>query len=143
PLAVQGKLLRALEERAIDRIGGRAPVPVDVRVIAATNRDLKASAEAGEFRQDLYFRLAVFPIAIPALRERGNDIVLLAEHFAEKFGQEFRGRAAGFSDEALQVLCDGNWPGNVRELANMIERACILADGDVLEAKDLGVVAAE
>jgi DNA-binding NtrC family response regulator len=141
PLAVQGKLLRALEERCVDRIGGRAPVPVDVRVIAATNRGLKALAESGEFRQDLYFRLAVFPISIPALRYRDNDVVLLATHFAEKFGQELRGRPASFSDEALQILRAGSWPGNVRELANVIERACILADTDTLGIKDIGTIA--
>ena len=143
PLAVQGKLLRALEERAIDRIGGRAPVPVDVRVIAATNRDLKAQAENGEFRQDLFFRLAVFPISIPALRERSGDIVLLAGHFAEKFGREFRGCGVVLKDEAIAALQKQRWPGNVRELANVIERACILADSDELCAKDLGLVSAQ
>ncbi len=139
PLAVQGKLLRALEEHAIDRIGGRAPVPVDVRVIAATNRDLKASAESGEFRLDLFFRLAVFPIRVPPLRERGADTVLLAEHFAEKFGREFRGRAAKLNIEAIEALQNQQWTGNVRELANVIERACILADTDELSPKDLGI----
>ena len=143
PLAVQGKLLRALEEHAIDRIGGRAPVPVDVRVIAATNRDLKTLSETGEFRSDLFFRLAVFPITIPALRERGKDIVMLAEHFAEKFGREFRGRAVTFSDESLRILRDQPWFGNVRELANVIERACILADTDELQPKDLGLISSQ
>jgi DNA-binding NtrC family response regulator len=141
PLSVQGKLLRALEERCVDRIGGRAPVPVDVRVIAATNRDLKTSAENGEFRLDLYFRLAVFPISIPALRERDEDILMLAEHFAEKFGKEFRGRGAKLSDGAIAVLKRQPWTGNVRELANVIERACILADTDELSPGDLGFTA--
>jgi DNA-binding NtrC family response regulator len=139
PLAVQGKLLRALEERAIDRIGGRAPVPVDVRVIAATNRDLRSAAESGEFRLDLFFRLAVFPVSIPALRERAEDIVLLAEHFAEKFGREFRGRPATVNAESIALLKKQLWTGNVRELANVIERACILADSDQLTPKDLGL----
>jgi len=138
PLAVQGKLLRALEERAIDRIGGRSPVPVDVRVIAATNRDLKTLAENGEFRSDLFFRLAVFPISIPPLRERDGDTILLAGHFAEKFGREFRGRAAKLNDKAVKALQNRQWTGNVRELANVIERACILADSDELSPKDLG-----
>jgi DNA-binding NtrC family response regulator len=143
PLSVQGKLLRALEERAIDRIGGRTAVPVDVRVIAATNRDLKAEAESGEFRLDLFFRLAVFPISIPPLRERGEDIALLAEYFAEKFGREFRGRAATLSAESIAVLARKEWPGNVRELANVLERACILADAAQLSPQDLGFGAAD
>src|ERR687883_99719 len=94
PLAVQGKLLRAIEEKAIDRIGGKAPGPVDVRVVAATNRELQQAAERGEFRRDLYFRLAVFPIEIPPLRTRGEDVLLLARHFAAEFGTELRGREA-------------------------------------------------
>jgi DNA-binding NtrC family response regulator len=138
PLAVQGKLLRALEERAIDRIGGRTAVPVDVRVIAATNRDLKAEAESGEFRLDLFFRLAVFPISIPPLRERGQDIVLLAEYFAEKFGREFRGHPATLAEETVAAMLRQQWPGNVRELANVLERACILADSSELTPNDLG-----
>src|ERR687893_1467539 len=92
PLSVQGKLLRAIEEKMIDRIGGRAPVPVDVRVVAATNRDLRAAAESGEFRRDLFFRLAVFPIEIPPLRERDDDVLTLAQHFAAQLGKELRGR---------------------------------------------------
>lgn len=138
PLAVQGKLLRALEERCVDRIGGRAPVPVDVRVIAATNRDLKTNAENGEFRSDLYFRLAVFPISIPLLRERGQDMIMLAENFAEKFGREFRNRPATISRECAEQIVRQQWPGNVRELANVIERACILADTSELTSHDLG-----
>ncbi len=141
PLSVQGKLLRALEERAIDRIGGRTAIPVDVRVIAATNRDLKLEAESGQFRLDLFFRLAVFPISIPPLRERGQDIVLLAEYFAEKFGREFRGRAAILSAESIALMSQQQWPGNIRELANVIERACILADSAELAPRDLGFTA--
>src|SRR5436190_19288625 len=94
PLAVQGKLLRAIEEKSIDRIGGRGPIPVDVRVVAATNRDLRAAVDAGEFRGDLFFRLAVFPIEIPPLRERGEDIALLARSFAAELGRDLRGRGA-------------------------------------------------
>jgi DNA-binding NtrC family response regulator len=139
PLAVQGKLLRAIEEKMVDRIGGRAPVPVDVRVVAATNRDLKAAVDEGQFRGDLFFRLAVFPLEIPALRERGEDVVLLAQHFAVQIGRELRGREASLSDGALAKLRQHKWPGNVRELENAIERACILSDTLLLEAKDFAV----
>jgi len=139
PLTVQGKLLRVIEEKVVDRIGGRSPVPVDVRVVAATNRDLKAAVESGEFRRDLFFRLAVFPLVIPPLRERDSDIALLAKHFAAQLGKELRGREVTLSDEALKTLHAHKWPGNVRELENAIERACILSDTMVLEPKDLGI----
>lgn len=138
PLGVQGKLLRAIEEKVIDRIGGRSPVPVDVRVVAATNRDLKAAVEEGQFRGDLFFRLAVFPLEIPPLRDRDDDIGMLAKHFAAELGRELRGREAELSDEALKELRKHKWPGNVRELENSIERACILSDTLVLEPRDLG-----
>jgi DNA-binding NtrC family response regulator len=141
PLAVQGKLLRAIEEKSVDRIGGRAPVPVDVRVVAATNKDLRTAVDQGEFRGDLFFRLAVFPIDIPPLRERGEDVVLLARHFAAEIGKEMRGRAASLSDAAIEALRSHRWPGNVRELENSIERACILADAAELQPLDLGLVA--
>ena len=139
PLAVQGKLLRAIEEKMIDRIGGRTPLPVDVRVVAATNKDLKTAVDNGEFRGDLFFRLAVFPIQIPALRQRDEDVVLLARHFAAQLGKELRGREATLSENALKVLKEHRWPGNVRELENAIERACILTDTMVLEPRDLGL----
>ena len=141
PLSVQGKLLRAIEEKTIDRIGGRASIPVDVRIVAATNRDLRQAAEAGEFRSDLFFRLAVFPIEIPPLRERGQDIALLAAHFAAKLGKELRGRHATLSDASLAALEAHPWHGNVRELQNAIERACILADSAIIEPADLGIAA--
>jgi DNA-binding NtrC family response regulator len=139
PLAVQGKLLRAIEEKTVDRIGGRMPVPVDVRIVAATNRELQQAAEAGEFRRDLYFRLAVFPIEIPPLRARGDDVALLARHFAAQFGKELRGREATLTDDAIAALRAHAWPGNVRELENAIERACILADASQLDARDLSL----
>jgi DNA-binding NtrC family response regulator len=139
PLAVQGKLLRAIEEKTVDRIGGRAPVHVDVRVVAATNRDLRAAAESGEFRRDLFFRLAVFPVEIPPLRERERDVLLLARHFAAQIGKELRGREAVLSEAASQALNAHAWPGNVRELENAIERACILSDTAMLEPQDLGL----
>jgi DNA-binding NtrC family response regulator len=139
PLAVQGKLLRAIEEKTVDRIGGKAPLPVDVRVVAATNKDLKAAVEKGEFRGDLFFRLAVFPIEIPALRKRDNDVLLIAREFAAQLGKELRGREATLSEDSLRALQAHHWPGNVRELENAIERACILTDTMVLEPKDLGL----
>ena len=142
PLSVQGKLLRAIEEKVVDRIGGRAQVPVDVRVVAATNKDLKSAVDQGEFRGDLFFRLAVFPLEIPALRERGDDVVLLANHFASQLGRELRGREAELSKEAIAHIRGRPWPGNVRELENAIERACILSDSLILEPRDLGLVSA-
>jgi DNA-binding NtrC family response regulator len=142
PLSVQGKLLRAIEEKVVDRIGGRAQVPVDVRVVAATNKDLKTAVDQGEFRGDLFFRLAVFPLEIPALRERGDDVVLLANHFASQLGHELRGREAELSNEAIAHIRGRAWPGNVRELENAIERACILSDSLILEPRDLGLVSA-
>ena len=142
PLSVQGKLLRAIEEKVVDRIGGRAQVPVDVRVVAATNKDLKTAVDQGEFRGDLFFRLAVFPLEIPALRERGDDVVLLANHFASQLGHELRGREAELSNDAIAHIRGRPWPGNVRELENAIERACILSDSLILEPRDLGLVSA-
>ena len=141
PLTAQGKLLRAIEEKVVDRIGGRAPVPIDVRVVAATNKDLKTAVESGEFRSDLFFRLAVFPLEIPPLRERESDILLLAKHFAAQLGKELRKREATLSEAACAALQAHHWPGNVRELENAIERACILSDTMVLEPKDLGLAA--
>ncbi len=143
PLGIQGKLLRVIEERVVDRIGGKAPIPVDVRIVAATNRDLSIAVEQGQFRGDLFFRLAVFPIKIPALRDRDDDVTLLAKHFAGQLGKELRGKEAGLSEDALIALHTHKWPGNVRELENVIERACILSDTMVLTARDLGLTVAE
>jgi DNA-binding NtrC family response regulator len=139
PLGVQGKLLRAIEEKVVDRIGGSAPVAVDVRVVAATNKDLKAAVDNGQFRGDLFFRLAVFPIEVPPLRDRSDDIILLAQHFAAEIGRELRGREAQLSPGAIDALKQHHWPGNVRELENAIERACILSDSLTLEPADLGL----
>lgn len=143
PVAVQSKLLRAIEEKEVDRIGGRAPIAVDVRVVAATNKDLIRAVDAGEFRRDLYFRLAVFPVKIPALKERGDDVVLLAKHFSEEFGKEFRKQKVALSNDAIAAIRSHEWNGNVRELENAIERACILADSNTLEPQDLGLVEKE
>jgi DNA-binding NtrC family response regulator len=140
-LSVQGKLLRVIEEKAVDRIGGKSAIPVDVRVVAATNRDLRAAVDDGEFRGDLFFRLAVFPIEIPPLRARGDDVVLLARNFAAQIGKEFQGREATLSESSIAAIQAHQWPGNVRELENSIERACILSDGAELEPRDLGLAA--
>jgi DNA-binding NtrC family response regulator len=138
PSAVQAKLLRALESGRVQRLGATADVSVNVRVIAATNRDLEAAAEAQAFRRDLYYRLAVFPIRIPPLRERGSDIQLLAEHFLERFRRELRKPQLALSANAKQALAAHPWPGNVRELQNVMERAAILNDG-AIDAENLGL----
>src|SRR5712672_4317734 len=143
PLAVQGKLLRVIEEKSVDRIGGRTSIPVDVRVVAATNKDLRGAVDNGEFRGDLFFRLAVFPIEIPPLRERGEDVILLGRHFAAQLGKELRGREALLSDASVAAFRAHRWPGNIRELENAIERACILADDIGLEPRDLGFMSIE
>ncbi|MEW6207999.1 MAG: sigma-54 dependent transcriptional regulator [Acidobacteriota bacterium] len=137
--AVQAKLLRVLEERKITRLGGSADIEVDVRIVAATNRELKSAVAAKQFREDLYFRLAVFPVHIPALRERRGDIRQLAEFFAAKYGRELRRATFKLSDEAVRALEEYDWPGNVRELENCIERACILARGNEIAPADLNI----
>lgn len=140
PAGTQAKLLRVLEEHVIERLGGTAAIEVDVRVIAATNRDLESAAARGEFRQDLYYRLAVVPIRIPALRERGDDVRIRAEHFLERFRKELRKPRLAFTPDAVAALRAHPWPGNVRELQNAVERASILNDGE-LTAADLGLAA--
>ncbi len=138
-LPVQSKLLRVLEERKITRLGGSADLEVDVRVVAATNRDLKAAIASKQFREDLYFRLAVFPVHIPALRERRSDVRQIAEFFAAKYGRELRRAPLRLTDESLRSLEEYDWPGNVRELENTIERACILARGLEILPVDLNI----
>jgi DNA-binding NtrC family response regulator len=128
--ALQAKLLRVLQEQTFERLGGTKTVTVDVRVIAATNRDLLSMAAAKTFRDDLYYRLGVFPILLPPLRERPGDIVSLAEHFLASVGRRIGKRIGGFSEDAIQVLKGYRWPGNIRELQNVIERAAILCRGD-------------
>ncbi|OGP33024.1 MAG: sigma-54-dependent Fis family transcriptional regulator [Deltaproteobacteria bacterium GWC2_65_14] len=136
--AVQVKLLRVLQEREIERVGGALPIPVDVRVLAATNRDLRAQVASGRFREDLFYRLNVFPIELPPLAQRREAILPLAEYFREKFSAAFGKRVTGFSEEAGSALRDYGWPGNVRELQNVIERAVILSGGSV-EAEHLNL----
>jgi transcriptional regulator with PAS, ATPase and Fis domain len=133
-LSLQAKLLRVLEEGAFRRVGGLKDIPLDVRVIAASNRDLKTESEAGRFRLDLYYRLSIIQIDIPPLRERGDDILLLAEHYIETIGSRLRLRRkiTGLAPEVGTMFRRYNWPGNVRELRNVIERALILEDSDVI-----------
>ncbi len=132
PLDLQPKLLRVLQEREIERIGGNKVIPVDVRLIAATNRDLKLMTDEREFREDLYYRLNVFPILIPPLRERPEDISLLATHFTQKIAQRMNRKIDCIPRDALEQLARYPWPGNVRELENVIERAVILTRGNTL-----------
>jgi DNA-binding NtrC family response regulator len=137
PMSIQAKLLRVLEERRFERVGGTQSIDVDVRVIVATNRNLQRLAEEKLFREDLYFRISAVPLTIPPLRSRGNDSNLLADHFLEKFSREFKKPGLQLSTEARDALTAYGWPGNVRELQNTLERAVILADGDSIRAQDL------
>jgi DNA-binding NtrC family response regulator len=136
---LQAKLLRVLQEKEVDRVGGRSPVRIDVRVIATTNRNLASLVREGEFREDLYYRLNVVCLSIPPLRERPADIPLLAGYFCRKYGREFGRESVRCSDDALQALSKQRWPGNVRELENAIQRAAALCSGDVIEPEDLSM----
>ena len=138
PLALQAKILRALEEKQFERIGGTQSLHVDVRVVAATNRQLKTRVAERLFREDLYFRLSVFPIQIPPLRERGDDVLILARHFVDKFCRDLN-KTVTLSQGAYDELRAYPWPGNVRELQNCIERAVILCDGDTVHARHLNL----
>jgi len=138
-LATQAKILRVLQDGRLDRVGGEESLEVDVRVIAATHRNLGNLVSKGKFREDLYYRLNVIHIHLPPLRERGNDIVLLARHFAVKYAAELKRPMIGFSDESLTTLKNHSWPGNVRELRNAVERAVLLSEGDAVVASDLGL----
>lgn len=136
-LSLQVKILRALQEKEIERVGGNGVKKVDVRVVAATNRDLEREVEAGRFREDLYYRLNVIPLHLPPLRERGGDVLLLARHFLELFCEK-KGRAAlVLAEDTKRVLQAYAWPGNVRELVNFMERLSILVDGDIVRPADL------
>jgi len=136
PMALQAKLLRVLQEREVERVGGRKPVAVDLRVIATSNRDMAVEVKAGRFREDLYYRLNVFPLQIPGLRERPADIVPLARHFCVLHGQRL-GKVARLSPAAEAKIAGHDWPGNARELENLIQRATILAPGDTIDAAQL------
>ncbi len=136
-LSLQAKLLRVLEEGSFRRVGGLKDLPLDVRVIAASNRDLRTEGEAGRFRADLFYRLSVIQIDIPPLRERGEDVQLLAEYYLASFKERLRKNIDSISEEALETFRNYEWPGNVRELRNVIERAMILEDGDEISSKYL------
>lgn len=138
-LPLQVKLLRVLERQSFRRVGGVTDVTVDVRVISATNRDLAAMVRAGDFREDLYYRLNVVPIRVPSLRERPEDILPLAEHFLAVFNLQFSKHIGRFSDSAQAALSEYSWPGNIREVRNVVERAVLLGDGDILRRDDLAL----
>ena len=139
PAPAQAKLLRVLQEKVVQRVGGRTTIPVDVHVVAATNRDLGEAIRLGQFREDLYYRLAVFPIPLPPLRQRGEDIPALADHFLAALAPQLGRRARRLSPGALGALVRHPWPGNIRELQNVIERALLLAEGDEIGVADLGL----
>ena len=140
PLNLQAKLLRVLQEREFERVGGSRTIKVNVRILATSNRDLLSHVEKGDFRQDLYYRLNVFPVHVPALRERVDDILLLADHFLRRFVRKHGVRVTGFADSARAALLAYRWPGNVRELQNMVERAVILSEnGRAVTAATLGL----
>ncbi len=133
---LQSKLLRFLEEKTFKRVGGLADVRVDVRVIAATNRDLEQEVKAGKFREDLFYRLHVMPVSLPPLRERQGDVLLLAQYYIDRFNREFRKKVRGLSEEAAALVEHFRWPGNIRELRNAIERAMLLVDHEWLTPQD-------
>jgi two-component system response regulator FlrC len=137
PAGLQAKLLRVIQEQSFERVGGTRTIRVDVRLIAATNRDLEQEIGEGRFREDLYHRLAVFPVRMPTLRERPGDVVPLAEHLLARIGRRLGRPTLSLSDSAREKLVGSPWPGNVRELGNALERAAILAGGDVLSADDI------
>jgi DNA-binding NtrC family response regulator len=141
PLTLQAKILRALEEKKFERVGGTTPLQVDVRVVAATNKNLRAAVAARQYREDLYFRLSVFPITIPPLRERPGDIAMLARHFIDRFSRDLKKKPLVLAPSALEQLQAYAWPGNVRELQNCMERAVILTEGDTIHARHLNLSA--
>src|SRR5262245_43038943 len=142
-LAAQAKFLRVLQEREFIRLGGTRPVKVRLRVIAATNQDLRRAVAQGRFRDDLYYRINVFEISIPPLRERGLDILLLARHFLEEFARTNGGPAVQLTPRARDALLAYHWPGNVRELRNVLERAAIVCEGTVIDTEHLSVAGPE
>ena len=143
PMPLQAKLLRFLQERVIERLGGRGEIPVDVRIVCATHRDLAEMIREGSFREDLYYRLSEMAVAIPPLRERPGDAVLLAKAFLERYAKDMGRNIRGFTADALGALESHPWPGNVREMENLIKRATIMADGNQIAASDLGLNAGQ
>jgi DNA-binding NtrC family response regulator len=141
PLPLQAKILRALEEKRFERVGGTAPIQVDVRVVAATNRNLRAAVAARLYREDLYFRLSVFPITIPPLRDRADDIPRLARYFVDRYCRDLNKKSLILAPSAIEQMQTYRWPGNVRELQNCMERAVILTEGDTIHARHLNLSA--
>ena len=141
PLSLQAKMLRFLQERVIERIGGRQEIEVDVRVICATHRNLADMVVEQSFREDLYYRISEITLMIPPLRQRGHDIIVIAKALLNKFNQEFNGQVQGFTDSAMQAMLQHTWPGNIRELQNKLKSAVILADSKYITAEDLGLSA--
>jgi transcriptional regulator with GAF, ATPase, and Fis domain len=139
--SVQAKLLRVLQEREFQRVGGTVTLRTDARVIAATNRDLEQAVVTGRLREDLFYRLNVFTVHLPPLRERGDDVLLLADHFVRALGFRMGKGEAGLSRDAREALLAHRWPGNIRELQNAVERALIVSDGGLIASAELGIVA--
>jgi two-component system, NtrC family, response regulator AtoC len=136
-MLLQAKLLRVIQEREFERVGGIELIKTDVRIISATNRDLKESVENKEFREDLYYRLNSFPILVPPLRQRKGDILVLAQHFLDSFNNKLQKNIKGFSKKAIKLIFDYTWPGNIREMENTIERCLIVAEKDIIDIEDL------
>jgi len=139
PLSLQAKMLRFLQERVIERVGGRSEIAIDVRIVCATHRDLKGMIEQESFREDLYYRINEICIEIPPLRQRDSDIILLAKAFLGLFSKELSSRTKGFTSDAIQALMTHSWPGNIRELQNKIKSAVIMADNPMIDAQELGL----
>ncbi|RDV29051.1 PEP-CTERM-box response regulator transcription factor [Alteromonas aestuariivivens] len=139
PIGLQAKMLRFLQERVIERVGGRTEIPVDIRVICATHRDLQSMVAEETFREDLYYRIGEIPINIPPLRDRDEDIILIARNYLNQYREDFKAKAKSFSDGAIQAMLAYPWPGNIRELQNKLKSAVIMAEGSVVQAEDLGL----
>jgi two-component system nitrogen regulation response regulator GlnG len=137
PFSIQAKILRLLQEKSIERLGGRSPIPVDVRVLAATNRDLEAALVEGRFREDLYYRLKVVTLKLPPLRERTTDVPILAEYFLKRFAREMSIDSPGITNEAKKVMSNYSWPGNVRELMNTVQKALIFSRGAPIDGDEI------
>jgi two-component system NtrC family response regulator len=140
PIGLQAKMLRFLQERVIERVGGRSEIPVDIRVICATHRDIPAMVSDQTFREDLFYRVSEISILIPPLRERDNDVVLLAKTFLAQYNEEFKTKIKGFSDSAITAMNQHQWPGNIRELQNKLKSAVIMAEGTHIQAEDLSLL---
>jgi nitrogen regulation protein NR(I) len=137
PFSIQAKILRLLQEKSIERLGGRSPIPVDVRVLAATNRDLEMALDEGRFREDLYYRLKVVTLRLPPLRERSGDVVMLADYFLKRFAREMSVDSPGMTEGAKKIMVNYPWPGNVRELANTIQKALIFSRGAPISGEEM------